>query len=322
MGRRVGVGLATVGSLGNRLAVADDHGADGDIPRIGGLSGQVQGTVHPHPVGQLCHPLLLLWGRDCARATLRRVGSTRTRAWSKAAGSALVVAVVVVLAWLLVDGLQRTGSGTGPEGAAPGTPAPEPTTRATEPVAADDPVSAPTPETSRPPSVTPPPPRPRPGDAPAPLGLVTIRDPEGDLLDAGGAPRQPPFPAADLVGVTLEGDGAALTITFALAGPPPQPADTLLWSVDLWVQGARAATIGVQQQGSRHVAGVLDWETLAQHTPPDPVEVDGAAVRVRVPLELLPMIRDRFAWEALAQVEGAYEDRAPDDGRAAFPADG
>jgi hypothetical protein len=150
-------------------------------------------------------------------------------------------------------------------------------------------------------------------------GSSTVEDPVGDVTDTAGGPPTDPEPAVDLTAVTLEGDDTAFTVIWQVAGPVPTSADFLVWSVELWSADELAATITVQQDGARRVAGVLDWSSGAQVVLPDGLEVEDRTLRLEVPLGALPTLQPPLTWQALGQLDGGFEDRAPDAGRAPFP---
>lgn len=234
----------------------------------------------------------------------------------------LIVLVALVPVWL--------GWDRGPqEPAAAPTPADEtaptaPTPGSPEPTAGTaTPTDAPTPT----PTLTPPPtpaplPEPDPGTVEALAGTATATDPTGDVLDAGGEPVTEPAEAADLVEVVLTGDDEALTVTWTVAGEVPQAADSLLWSVDLWSGDELAATITAQLVGPRQVAGILDWSSGEQAVLEEGFAIDGSSVTVRAPLERMPALEAPLTWQALGQLDGGLEDRAPDVERAPFPDEG
>jgi hypothetical protein len=225
--------------------------------------------------------------------------------------AAVIVATVVLIGLLAFVPVLLRGSDPG-EPAALRTPTPAPTPTSTPP-------STPAPLATTPPPATEPPERTQDGGA-VPDGRSEIDDPSGDVVDTAGEAAPAPADAADLVAVALEADGESLEVTFSLAGAVPDAGQhSLLWSVELYVGGEPQYSITVQQIGARRLAGVLDWESLEQVAPPDPPDVDGDVVRVRVPLELLPGLPASFTWQALGQLDGGYEDRAPDDGAAPFP---
>jgi hypothetical protein len=158
-------------------------------------------------------------------------------------------------------------------------------------------------------------------DGGPPRGRAVVEDPAGDVVDTAEEPAPEPAAAVDLRRVALESDGEALGVAFTVAGPVPEGGPhSLVWSVDLHDgAGEPRYTITVQQVGARRFAGVLDWDTLEQPAPPDPPKVEGETIRVRVPLTLLADLPATFTWQALGQLDGGYEDRAPDEGPAAFP---
>jgi hypothetical protein len=224
---------------------------------------------------------------------------------------AVIAATVVLIALLAFVPVLLRGADPG-EPAALRTPTPEATPTSTPP------------STPSPLATTEPPERTRPTEAAdpeaAPDGRSEVDDPSGDVVDTAGEAAPGPAAAADLVAVALEADGESLEVTFSLAGAVPDGGQhSLLWSVELYDGGEPRYSVTVQQIGARRLAGVLDWESLEQVAPPDPPIVDGDVVRVRVPLELLPDLPASFTWRALGQLDGGYEDRAPDDGAAPFP---
>jgi hypothetical protein len=231
----------------------------------------------------------------------------------------VIVATVAVIALIAFVPVLLRGPDVG-EPAATTTPA-APITPT--PTGSPSPTDAPSPGPAEPTGPT------TPGDpvdgtaADPPEGRAVIADEVGDLTDTEGEPAPAPAEvtaAADLVGVTLDADGTTLVVTFELAGPVPGAGPhSLLWSVDLFEGEEQRYSITVQQVGARRVAGVLDWESLEQVTPPDPAEIEGTRVRVDVPLELMPDLPAAFTWQALGQLDGGYEDRAPQEGRAQFP---
>lgn len=152
------------------------------------------------------------------------------------------------------------------------------------------------------------------------VGTARVDDPSGDVADEAGNPPGDPEPAADLRAVALEGDGEVLTVTFELDGPVPPAAASLVWSVKLASDDEPEYEVTAQLAGGRLVAAVFDWRKGVQEPLPDPV-VEGDRLSLRVPSRLLDRLPDTFQWQALTQLDGGYEDRAPDGmaERARFP---
>lgn len=144
-----------------------------------------------------------------------------------------------------------------------------------------------------------------------PVGTARVEDAAGDVLDDLGEPVATEA-AADLAAVELRGDGDLLEIRWEPAGPPPQRHDTLLWSVDLWVDGERRYTVTVQLTDTGAVAGVLDWRSQEQVAPPRPAVLAPTMVALEVPAALISDLPATFEWSAIAQIEMAYEDLVPD----------
>lgn len=150
-------------------------------------------------------------------------------------------------------------------------------------------------------------------------GRVAVSDDPGDVVDTAGEPPPDAEPAVDLVEVALRGDGDALAVTFQTDGPVPQGGPrSLVWSIDLYAAGEPRYTVTVQQLGARRFTGLLDWETLEQTDLPEEPEIEGSRISVRIPAALLPHLPVPFRWQALGQVDGGYEDRAPDGRQATF----
>jgi hypothetical protein len=143
------------------------------------------------------------------------------------------------------------------------------------------------------------------------VGSARVESPPGTVRDDTGRPVPDAHPAADLLAVTLGGDGTRLQIRWELAAPPPPQHDALLWTVDLWAGDQRRYSVTVQQVGTRRLVGVLDWMTMVQVPLDEPV-VDEATLTVEVPADLLAGLPADFRWSALSQVDLAYEDTVPD----------
>lgn len=250
--------------------------------------------------------------------------------WAALGGAALVI-LLAVAAWRIAG----SGSGsapapvtaaTGAATASPSAPAGEDTAQPPAPTAsprarASARTSTPRPEGSAaapatPTEVGPPTASPAAGPTGGPplAGSARRDDPAGDLSDSAGAPPPDPEASADLTAVELSGDGEQLLVTFTLAGDVPPQVGSLVWSLDLWVGQDLTHTVTVQQIGGRVVAGVLDWRSGEQVTPPDPPALSGRTVSLRVPGDLLTGIAGPFRWQAVAQVDGGYEDYVPADG--------
>lgn len=150
---------------------------------------------------------------------------------------------------------------------------------------------------------------------------IELDDAAGDLTGPSGEPPDRPAPAADLRTVTVTAAERDLVIRFVVDGPVPESAPSLLWSIDLWAGDELRYTATAQLLGSRLVAGVHDW-TSGEQASLETAEVDGSTLALRVPWELVPAARAGFTWQALGQAESAFEDRAPDGGRAPDPRGG
>jgi hypothetical protein len=252
---------------------------------------------------------LKFYARECTILLSSR-GSRMSQRRIIVIGTVLVIALIAFVPVLLRGADVGEPAGLGSPSPPVGSPSPTPTPLPTGP----QPPATPSPD-------PPAPGEPSPTDDDArPMGRAAITDAEGDVVDTAGETAPGPAEAVDLLAVTLESDGEELEVTFMLAGSVPEGSEhSLLWSVDLFVEEEPRYSITVQQVGTRRVAGVLDWETLEQPAPPDPPEVEDETVRLRVPLELLADLPSSFTWQALGQLDGGYEDRAPDDDRATFP---
>jgi hypothetical protein len=252
--------------------------------------------------------------------------------------------IIVGVAVLVAVALIVTG-GPGGSGAPGADPEPTPTGRDATPTPSGSPApaspSSPTPPTSTgtpiaptgtPPTApfatatTPASPSPSPTRDALPLvGRAIVEDRMGDVADSAGVPPVEPEPAVDLREVEMAGDGESLAITWRVGDRVPIRGDFLVWSVDLFTEGEageeeRAYSITVQQSGLERFAGVLDWATSAQTALPDQPEVDEDAITVTVPGDLLERIDGAFTWQAVGQLDGGYEDYAPDgQERAPFP---
>lgn len=256
--------------------------------------------------------------------------------------------IIVGVAVLVAVALIVTG-GPGGSGAPGADPEPTPTGRDATPTPSGSPApaspSSPTPPTSTgtpiaptgtpptapvatatTPATTPASPSPSPTRDALPLvGRAIVEDRMGDVADSAGVPPVEPEPAVDLREVEMAGDGESLAITWRVGDRVPIRGDFLVWSVDLFTEGEageeeRAYSITVQQSGLERFAGVLDWATSAQTALPDQPEVDEDAITVTVPGDLLERIDGAFTWQAVGQLDGGYEDYAPDgQERAPFP---
>ena len=192
-------------------------------------------------------------------------------------------------------------------------------------------------------------------DGLAPLaGYAAVDDPPQDVADESGVAPPEPEPAADLRQVEVEGDGEALTITFHVQDRVPILTSSLAWSLDVYmpaygdedaddgehegpdedaedeqadgeepVEGALPEdlvyTVTVQQAGQERMTAVMDWESSAQTSLDAEPDVDEDTITVTVPAQELERLDGPFEWQALGQLDGAYEDYAPDGGRAEFP---
>lgn len=137
--------------------------------------------------------------------------------------------------------------------------------------------------------------------------------PAGTVADAEGDPPPTPEPSADLRAAEVALDDAAVHARLTLDGPPPAETPSLLWSLELHVDGERAYTITVQQIGDERMAAVFDWSEREQTPLDGPPDLDGGEMSLRVPLELVPAAADGFAWLAHTELEGAWEDWLPAD---------
>jgi hypothetical protein len=110
-----------------------------------------------------------------------------------------------------------------------------------------------------------------------------------------------------------------------LAGDIPPEGESVLWSVELWSGGERAATASVQQVGTRLFSAVYDWSADAQESlATDAAALEDRLLTLRVPAGALAELDGAVTWWALTQRDGGYEDRLPDggaDARVPFPAD-
>lgn len=159
------------------------------------------------------------------------------------------------------------------------------------------------------PSPTPDPPT---GREPVSSGATGAPD---DVVDPDGRPPPEPEPAADVRRVDVTLTGEAVTATFTLAGPVPDEVGSLLWSVELRVDGERAYTVSLQQIGAERHAGVVDWTTRESvELTGDAARTDGDQVTLRAGLDVVPRAADGFAWTAQTQLDDAWEDHVPADG--------
>ena len=146
---------------------------------------------------------------------------------------------------------------------------------------------------------------------PQSAGAVVVEDPGGDLVDTAGTPATDPQPAGDLRRVSVSPAPAApgLVVRFEVAGPVPDTADTIVWSVQLRGAGGQpGATISAQLLGARRLAAIDDWQD--QEQTPVELRVDGATLSLTVPADLLTGLPEGATWSALTQVDEAFEDRA------------
>lgn len=185
----------------------------------------------------------------------------------------------------------------------------------------DEPVvDATTPATPAPAVSASPAPTPSPS-APAPVSgpdepVTSRRGGEAGSVadDAGDAPPTPQ-PGADLRAAEVTLGPQRVRAVLTLDGPPPQRVRSLLWSVQLHVDGQRAYTVTLQQLGEQRTAAVYDWSDREQTPLPRPPAVDGDELTVTVPLELVPRAADGFAWLAHTELNNAWEDWVPSDRR-------
>lgn len=162
-----------------------------------------------------------------------------------------------------------------------------------------------------------------PSPTPGPPTAPTEREPVSsgatgapdDVVDPDGQPPPEPEPAADVRRVDVTLTGEAVTATFTLAGAVPDEVGSLLWSVELRVDGERAYTVSLQQIGAERHAGVVDWTTRESvELTGDAARVDGDRVTLRAGLDVVPRAADGFAWTAQTQLDDAWEDHVPADG--------
>lgn len=137
--------------------------------------------------------------------------------------------------------------------------------------------------------------------------------PAGSVADAEGDPPPTPEPSADLRAAEVALDGDAVHARLTLDGPPPAETASLLWALELHVDGERAYTVTVQQIEDERMAAVFDWSEREQSPLDEPPDIDGGEMSLRVPLELVPEAADGFAWLAHTELEGAWEDWLPAD---------
>lgn len=154
-------------------------------------------------------------------------------------------------------------------------------------------------------------------------GDAALTDPVGDVTgEAGDAEPDGPS-AADVATVALSGDGRDLAVEMTLAGDVPTGGESVLWSVELWADNARAYTVSFQQVGTRLFAAVFDWsDESQQELENDAAQLDGRTLSALVPADLVPDLTGDVSWWASTQRDGGYEDRIPDagaDARASFP---
>lgn len=209
------------------------------------------------------------------------------------------------------------------------TPSPEPTALPSSPTPSPTPSPNPSPSPSPAPSPTvtatptataEPTATPSPTTLAALEGSAQLEDQAGDLVDSVGGQGPDPDPAADLREVRLDGAGDTLTVTFEMDGAIPSSADYLLWSLELFDGEDRLYSITVQQAGTQFFAGVLDWSTSAQRTPPEEPVIEDNTVSLTVPAALLTRLDGPFEWQALSQQDGSFEDYTPaEDERVPFP---
>lgn len=154
-----------------------------------------------------------------------------------------------------------------------------------------------------------------PAPSPAlPSSVPVILDAAGDVRDEGGVPAPGEPSAADLLRVELAVEGADLVVTAELGGPVPPDAESVLWSVELAVDGTLRHTLSAQQVGSRLVAATYDWSTEVQQPLEGGAALDATTLVLRVPRAALPGLDGAVTWSAGTQRDGGYEDRAPDIG--------
>ena len=188
----------------------------------------------------------------------------------------------------------------------------------------DVPPTVPTAPPARPPPTTT---RPTPPPSPSATGTVgspnggpvatelAMPDPADDVADPEGFPPPDPVAAADLVRVEVDVTATDLHVEWHTAGPVPPSAASLLWSLELRVDGEPAYSVNVQLVGARLFGAVFDWSTNAQvQLPEDSFGAAGATVSATAPLEVLPRLGPELDWTALTQLDGGYEDRLDGDG--------
>lgn len=165
-----------------------------------------------------------------------------------------------------------------------------------------------------------------PSPSPYPSATSTTasqKDGVNDVSDGNGSKPPTKLPGIDLTGVQLEVAGSDLKLTLEANDPFPTstPAGTsALWQIEAWSKDkSQGYYFGAKLVESKWYVFIFNLKTYTNEYFQNP-SVSGKKLSASFPLKQLPNLAPSFTWSVIAEYEGTWRDKIPNDGEASFPA--